>query len=583
MASAAQQAAMEVPLPTPLTDWADESDDYDEQLQEDVFLGKVDLTSQLEIKNTFYNLPVMSSMTSEDDTDNPWQSAPTVMCVTAWRTKWPNMEAAHNRGECKPCAYFLYKPDGCRNSDDCPYCHLCRKGEIKRRKRKKIKELKVCDYIQQNRLYDFANQLLYDHFASEDDGIKFLDRNTLWLDVVLKLFFFASVWQAAMDALILVQEGSNRVAREALMLGPDRYEELYFYFTTLGKDVFFPGLVQGGAMDTSQLEALVSKDLTMRGLSMLALLIRMFITTGGMYLNLKSLPPRHPQEPLNQMRYYMAYFELIALGWFWSVLVYRLMMWTQTPNLSYMGLILANAAEDIASWSSMQLLRNISLSRLSQRVTRVTEECKLFFNPKMQYVMAPFEALGYIAAGLFGIVVLAIKTTQIEFVSKTLANDYSLQQWFRLISFAMSMVSIFNLDEESRFAVQRFLLHPFENICTGSQMPSPVFLAWEQKLAAEISAKKGFWAGFVFMATLKADDYQKLLLPRMDEEAPPKLLHDLLTANLLSKERGRQAVDLGMREADVEELQKWAASETSPAKYFASRPPDHIPLMPLSI
>ena len=32
-------------------------------------------------------------------------------------------------------------------------------------------------------------------------------------------------------------------------------------------------------------------------------------------------------------------------------------------------------------------------------------------------------------------------------------------------------------------------------------MPSPVFLAWEQKLAAEISAKKGFWAGFVFMAT----------------------------------------------------------------------------------
>ena len=27
--------------------------------------------------------------------------------------------------------------------DDCPYCHLCRKGEIKRRKRKKIKELKA--------------------------------------------------------------------------------------------------------------------------------------------------------------------------------------------------------------------------------------------------------------------------------------------------------------------------------------------------------------------------------------------------------------------------------------------------------
>ena len=30
--------------------------------------------------------------------------------------------------------------------------------------------------------------------------------------------------EAVMDALILVQEGSNRVTREALMLGPDRYE-----------------------------------------------------------------------------------------------------------------------------------------------------------------------------------------------------------------------------------------------------------------------------------------------------------------------------------------------------------------------
>ena len=38
----------------------------------------------------------------------------------------------------------------------------------------------------------------------------------------------------------------------------------------------------------------------------------------------------------------------------YAVRFIRLMMWTQTPNLSYMGLVLANAAEDIASWSSMQ-------------------------------------------------------------------------------------------------------------------------------------------------------------------------------------------------------------------------------------
>ena len=126
-------------------DWADieHEFEYDEQLQEDVFLGKIDLSSQLEIKNTFYNLPVMSSMSPEDDPSNQWQSAPPELVQNAWRTKFPKMEAAHNRGECKPCAYFLYKQDGCRNSDNCPYCHLCRKGEIKRRKRKKIKALKA--------------------------------------------------------------------------------------------------------------------------------------------------------------------------------------------------------------------------------------------------------------------------------------------------------------------------------------------------------------------------------------------------------------------------------------------------------
>ena len=199
-----------------------------------------------QIKNTFYNLPVMSSMTSEDDTDSrrlgapsvkrraptkrlgsdPWQSAPTVMCVTAWRTKPrprfmtclrqpADQSLTHHKvaqhGSCAqsgrvqvgPMVYILFRRCFIRSrstddfrpqsmelwqsealrilfvqarwmpqqhgssgfgytavpvariyvplmsllqtvqGDDCPYCHLCRKGEIKRRKRKKIKELKA--------------------------------------------------------------------------------------------------------------------------------------------------------------------------------------------------------------------------------------------------------------------------------------------------------------------------------------------------------------------------------------------------------------------------------------------------------
>ena len=32
----------------------------------------------------------------------------------------------------------------------------------------------------------------------------------------------------------------------------------------------------------------------------------------------------------------------------------RLLMWTQTPKISYMGVLIANAMEDVASWSCMQ-------------------------------------------------------------------------------------------------------------------------------------------------------------------------------------------------------------------------------------
>mmetsp|Transcript_66990 Transcript_66990/g.125157 ORF Transcript_66990/g.125157 Transcript_66990/m.125157 type:complete len:281 (+) Transcript_66990:88-930(+) len=42
---------------------------------------------------------------------------------------------AHEHGECRPCAFFLYKEDGCRWGDSCSFCHLCPKGEIKARRK----------------------------------------------------------------------------------------------------------------------------------------------------------------------------------------------------------------------------------------------------------------------------------------------------------------------------------------------------------------------------------------------------------------------------------------------------------------
>eukprot|EP00929_Paragymnodinium_shiwhaense_P111102 TRINITY_DN7865_c0_g1_i1.p1 TRINITY_DN7865_c0_g1~~TRINITY_DN7865_c0_g1_i1.p1 ORF type:complete len:266 (+),score=47.21 TRINITY_DN7865_c0_g1_i1:168-965(+) len=42
----------------------------------------------------------------------------------------------HRLGNCKPCAWF-YKPQGCQNGAECRHCHLCPKGEIRRRKKER--------------------------------------------------------------------------------------------------------------------------------------------------------------------------------------------------------------------------------------------------------------------------------------------------------------------------------------------------------------------------------------------------------------------------------------------------------------
>lgn len=60
--------------------------------------------------------------------------------------------ASHNNGACKPCSYYGYKNNHCRNELDCEFCHFCAKGEAKKRKKAKIAELKKRgEYVKGNR------------------------------------------------------------------------------------------------------------------------------------------------------------------------------------------------------------------------------------------------------------------------------------------------------------------------------------------------------------------------------------------------------------------------------------------------
>eukprot|EP00931_Biecheleriopsis_adriatica_P105736 TRINITY_DN80270_c0_g1_i1.p1 TRINITY_DN80270_c0_g1~~TRINITY_DN80270_c0_g1_i1.p1 ORF type:complete len:301 (-),score=65.52 TRINITY_DN80270_c0_g1_i1:205-1107(-) len=46
--------------------------------------------------------------------------------------------AKHGTGECRPCAWF-WKPAGCQNGKECLHCHLCPVGELKRKKKEKLR------------------------------------------------------------------------------------------------------------------------------------------------------------------------------------------------------------------------------------------------------------------------------------------------------------------------------------------------------------------------------------------------------------------------------------------------------------
>lgn len=64
--------------------------------------------------------------------------------------QWSAGSVGHDVGCCKPCA-FMWK-NGCKSGADCPFCHLCAPGEIRRRKKEKVQFRKVSRVIRSHTL-----------------------------------------------------------------------------------------------------------------------------------------------------------------------------------------------------------------------------------------------------------------------------------------------------------------------------------------------------------------------------------------------------------------------------------------------
>merc|ERR1712159_451611 len=90
------------------------------------------------------HLETQSSGSSSEDASLDAEQAigKVLISLTQGLGAWSAGSVGHNAGCCKPCA-FVWKEEGCKEGEGCPFCHLCPPDEIKRRKKEKLAWRKV--------------------------------------------------------------------------------------------------------------------------------------------------------------------------------------------------------------------------------------------------------------------------------------------------------------------------------------------------------------------------------------------------------------------------------------------------------
>eukprot|EP00929_Paragymnodinium_shiwhaense_P083020 TRINITY_DN4406_c0_g1_i1.p1 TRINITY_DN4406_c0_g1~~TRINITY_DN4406_c0_g1_i1.p1 ORF type:complete len:127 (+),score=30.56 TRINITY_DN4406_c0_g1_i1:81-461(+) len=92
-------------------------------------------------KNTFIHFDDVDSELELERPSRRQATCPDLVQRRTFRTKTflarrqQGKLAMHAAGECRPCAYFALKSDGCRLGDDCSYCHLCTRRDIRKWKK----------------------------------------------------------------------------------------------------------------------------------------------------------------------------------------------------------------------------------------------------------------------------------------------------------------------------------------------------------------------------------------------------------------------------------------------------------------
>mmetsp|Transcript_74207 Transcript_74207/g.206249 ORF Transcript_74207/g.206249 Transcript_74207/m.206249 type:complete len:176 (-) Transcript_74207:68-595(-) len=104
------------------------------------------------VRNTFIEVEEHSTASDIDDVPAVRQRSASeppassrarsrVLCTSS--IEITSQRARHLSGNCKPCAYYFQKEDGCRQGTSCPFCHMCPPGEFKKRKKNKLKLMRA--------------------------------------------------------------------------------------------------------------------------------------------------------------------------------------------------------------------------------------------------------------------------------------------------------------------------------------------------------------------------------------------------------------------------------------------------------
>jgi hypothetical protein len=370
-----------------------------------------------------------------------------------------------------------------------------------------------------------------------DDGTKYLDPYGLYMQgsVYAGIYFTITLMLSNLIGCTSVK-GQRKTAALACAANPVSVGFtglLYYHCAAIDQESFFPldGCKERhNGLRKDLVKEIFSSGLGKRALKLLWKCIQVALISFTLLSNMVHLPPRDPTMPLNQARYYVAFFEVTVLAFLYLSLAWSFLIGCIRYRDKSSPRGIATCLEKLSEWSALQLLRNLNFVTVAKRVIAELDRSKVEGCPAVGYIKAGQQAMMALVVGLAGIPVMAVKLTQLDFVENVLFYDYSLSQILRIVGFAISTASIYDIGDLEKLAVQRFLMTDYEAALTVADTfnpPGPKWIAWNKHLAKVLSEELGALSSFLVMLTFDAADLRRLLI-HQDWNLPPKLYHDLL-------------------------------------------------------